>query len=224
MPLDRIVLKAHLPLLLSLVFAATPAAHAALVLGSETINLGSGNVSTGANTVNVVSSPGTAIYGNALPGGLTNLLPPPDSVAGYNFYDDFIINIPTAGVNSVSSTINLGSLLSMSVLQVRLYAGDAPTLSPPSVIDGWSTPISAGGDNGIVSVLPLTTLSAGDYVLEIRGLADGSAGGSYSGALNVAAVPLPPSILLLAPALGGFGLIRHRKARGWIATVHRATA
>ena len=102
--------------------------------------------------------------------------------------------------------------------------GIRSTFSPSGVVDGWSTPIIAGGNNGIVSVLPLTMLSAGDYVLEIRGLADGSAGGSYSGALNVAAVPLPPSILLLAPALGGFGLIRQRKARGWIATVHRATA
>jgi len=210
MVLNDVLLTARVPVLLSVLIAATPTAQATLVLGSETTNSGSGDVSTGANTVNALSSPGAAIYGNSLPGGLSNLLPPPDSVASYNFYDDFIINVPAAAVNSVSSTINVGNLLSISSLQVRLYAGDTPNFSPSNVIDGWSTPITAGDSSGIVSVLPLTALTGGDYVLEIRGLADGSAGGSYSGVLNVAEVPLPASILLLSPALAGLAFVRRR--------------
>ena len=85
--------------------------------------------------------------------------------------------------------------------------GIRSTFSPSGVVDGWSTPIIAGGNNGIVSVLPLTTLSAGDYVLEIRGLADGSPG-SYSGVLTVEEISLPAPILLLGPrwlALVGSG-------------------
>ena len=210
MSLNKILLMARVPLLLSVFAAAAPAQAALVLVGTEITNPESGNVSTGVNTINYLSAPGTAIYGNSVAGGLSNLLPPPDAVANYNFYDDFIINIPTAGVNSVSSTIDIGSVLSVSSLQVRLYTGDTPTFSPSGVIDGWSTPITAGGNNGIVSVLPLTTLSAGDYVLEIRGLADGSSGGSYSGVLNVAEVPLPASILLLGPALGGLGVFRRR--------------
>jgi len=213
MTLNNVLLTARVPVLLCALIAAAPAAQATLVLGSETINTGSGNVSSGADAVNALSSPGTVIYGNVLPGGLSNLLPPPDALANYNFYDDYIINVPAAGVNSVSSTINVGNLLSISSLQVRLYAGDTPNFSPSNVIDGWSTPISAGDSSGIVSVLPLTGLNGGDYVLEIRGLADGSAGGSYSGVVNVAEVPLPASILLLGPALAGLAFVRPRALR-----------
>jgi hypothetical protein len=191
---------------------ALPSAQAALVLGSETTNQGGINVSIGANTVNFLSVPEATTYGNTLLGGLATLVPPPQSVSNYNFYDDYIISIPTSGVNSVSSTIDFGELLSISKLQVRLYAGSTPSLSPATtIIDAWSSPITSGTQTGIISVLPLTALDAGDYVLEVRGLVDGESGGSYAGVLNVATVPLPGAALLLGSAVGLFGMIRRRQ-------------
>jgi hypothetical protein len=49
-----------------------------------------------------------------------------------------------------------------------------------------------------------TTLSSGSYYLEVRGNVDGTSGGSYSGTLNIAPVPLPAALPLL---LSGFGLL-----------------
>jgi hypothetical protein len=67
-------------------------------------------------------------------------------------------------------------------------------------------------------VLPETLLAPGSYVLEIRGNVTGSAGGSYSGVLNLAPapVPLPAALPLLLSGIGLFGVIRqqHRHTRG----------
>jgi hypothetical protein len=122
-----------------------------------------------------------------------------------------IINIPTSSLNSISSTIDFGDLLRVSNLQVRLYSGSTPSLSPGGVIDGWSTPLTSGTQTGIISVLPETLLSAGDYILEVRGLADGEFGGSYSGVLNVTPVPVPAAVWLLLSGLvvvGGLSQMR----------------
>jgi len=185
-------------------------AEAALVLGSEVTNQGGINQSTGADSVNTLTAPSTMIYGNTLPGGLVSLVPPPSGIDSYNFYDDYIINIPSSSVNSISSTIDFSNLLQISNLQVRLYSGATPTLTPTGVIDGWSTPITSGSETGTISVLPLTTLNPGDYVLEVRGLADGQYGGSYSGVLNVATVPLPGAAWLFISALASLGIIRRK--------------
>jgi hypothetical protein len=57
-----------------------------------------------------------------------------------------------------------------------------------------------------------TTLAAWTYVLEVRGNVTGTSGGSYSGTLNVAPVPLPAALPLLFSGLGllGGGLARRR--------------
>jgi hypothetical protein len=58
------------------------------------------------------------------------------------------------------------------------------------------------------TVLDPTTLTAGSYVLEIRGEVTGSSGGTYTGSLNLNPVPLPAALPLLLSGLGLLG--------GWI--------
>jgi hypothetical protein len=132
----------------------------------------------------------------------------------FNFYDDYEFAVTASTFDAVSSTINLGQSLSISDLQVRLYsaAGNAPflpVLGTPAggVISGWSTPITftAGSDSGEVSVLSNAMLDTGNYVLEVRGDVTGTAGGGYSGNLNVVPVPLPAGLPLMLSGMGMLG-------------------
>lgn len=163
--------------------------------------------------------PVTDTYGHVLgpSAGLIAGAPAP----GFSFYDDFVFTVASSTVDSVTSTIDLGTLLSINDLQVRLYnASGNPTLpvlgdSPAGLQDGWSTGVNfnAGGQSGTFAVLPETMLQAGTYVLEVRGDVVGTAGGSYSGTLNLAPVPLPAALLLMLSGLGLLGgMVRKRFA------------
>jgi hypothetical protein len=145
---------------------------------------------------------------------------------GFSFYDDFVFTVADSTIDSVTSTIDLGKLLSIDALQVRLYSasGNAtlPVLgdSPAGLkAGGWSTGVNfvAGAQSGTFAVLPETMLTAGTYVLEVRGDVVGTAGGSYSGTLNLAPVspvPLPAALPMMLSGLGILGgLIRKRFAR-----------
>jgi hypothetical protein len=55
-----------------------------------------------------------------------------------------------------------------------------------------------------VDVLPTTNLSAGTYVIEVRGTVSGSSGGNYTGSLNLTPVPLPAGLPSL---MGGLALL-----------------
>ena len=138
---------------------------------------------------------------------------------GYGFYDDFIFTVSAATANAVTSTIDFADVLGINGLQVRLYnfSGNPnpPVLGPPNggVIDAWSnTSAIAPGTQTTVSVLPMTYLNAGTYVLEVRGNVTGSAGGSYSGTLNLVPAPLPAAAVLMLSGIGLLGGALRRSA------------
>lgn len=176
---------------------------------------------TGSGTVTSVSPTNSYVYGNSQ-GNLTTTLFTPTSGnpafigINYEFYDDYVFTISGATVNSVSSTINLSNVLSIDNLSARLYDASLnpvlPVLGLPTggAIDAWSTTSIVGGNNVTVSVLNNTSLNAGTYVLELRGSVSGTLGGSYSGVLNVTAVPVPAAAWLMGSALAGLLGVRRR--------------
>ena len=135
----------------------------------------------------------------------------------YGFYDDYVFTIGANQVNTVTSSISLGSALEITNLQARLYSltteGIAPLTTTPvsTPIQGWSALALFSGGAVSASVITPVTLGAGTYVLEIRGLASGSLGGSYSGNLNLTAVPLPGSAWALLGGLGLLGVAARRR-------------
>jgi hypothetical protein len=206
---------------LTTAFAATCIAGFAASAHASTMGLSFEDTAAGSinnpSTVTAFTVPGSAFYGNTFGAPTPSISGSP--APGYGFYDDFDFSIPVgAATDSITSTINLGNLLTISNLQVRLYslAGNAPpVLGAPvgGAIEAWSTPISSGPLTGTVEVLN-TTLSAGTYVLEVRGNATGLAGGSYSGTLQVSPVPVPAALPLMLSGIGLLGgLARKRFAR-----------
>lgn len=170
-------------------------------------------VNTG-NPVNALAVPGSYYYGNTYTAP-TTVIPGSTNPPGYGFYDDYIFTISGAAASSVTSTIDLGSLLKISDLQERIYSlsGNAvPTLDAPNgtVFQSVSTPI---GSFGTVAVISNLVLNPGTYVLEVRGNAVGALGGSYSGTLNMSAVPLPAALPLLLSGLGLLGGVFRRRSK-----------
>ena len=162
---------------------------------------------------------GTAFTSLPASGGYTNTFGASagdiSGAPGFSFYDDYIFTVANATVDSVTSEINLGKL-SIGSLQERVYTltgNAAPVLAQPQGFQtNWTTPVgfTAGTETGMFTVMNPTTLSAGTYVLEIRGDVTGT-GGTYSGQLDLNPVPLPAALPLLLSGLGLLGgLVRKR--------------
>jgi hypothetical protein len=192
-------------------FFVSPEPAQALALTCEQIGNNASTCSSGSPITAYSTLPVSDDYGNTVPN--SPLIPG----TNFSFYDDFVFTVGPNQLDSITSTINLGSL-SVNDLQVRLYSENSnplstlPVLGVPNgtVLDGWSQMVTVEpGITGTVSVIPGTTLDAGTYVLEVAGVA-GSAGGSYSGVLNLQPVPLPATFLLL---LSGAGLVTRLSGR-----------
>jgi len=199
--------------------AAASATQVPLPLSYQTTYNGSATVTTPSfpsGTLTVVPNAPTAYFYGDTFSGATPIIPATITAghpAGYGFYDDFVFTVGPAQVDSISSTISLGSLqvAGFSERLFNLSGNTLPTFGTPAggAIDAWSTPLS-GPISGTVNVLPVTTLAAGTYVLELRGTV--ASAGSYSGTLDVTPVPLPAALPLLLGGLGLFGAARRRRA------------
>lgn len=190
-------------------------AHAA-TMGLSYQDTASGTVNN-PSAVTAFGTTGSAFYGDTFAAPTT---PVPGSPSpGYGFYDDFYFSVPTdVSADSITSTIDLGSLLAINGLQVRLYSlanNPPPVLGTPmhgTLVSSWSNPITGGpGMTGDVEVLNTTLNQAGTYVLEVRGNVTGEFGGSYSGSLNISPVPLPAALPSMLSALGLLAALARRR-------------
>jgi hypothetical protein len=184
---------------------AGPALSSTLVLSHSTTSSGT----IGPGTINVPANPSSSNYGNSFGGPTTPF------VGVYGFFDDYIFTIPGATANSISTTIDLGSLLQITNFQERLYDyGTNPGITTGApiggAIDAWVTPIGIG----TVAVLPTTVLVPGTYVLQMRGTVTGLGGGSYAGTLNLVPVPLPAALPMMLAGLGLLGGVARRRREG----------
>jgi hypothetical protein len=138
---------------------------------------------------------------------------------GFGFYDDFVFTITGASADAITSTIDFSNVLGINNLQTRLYDFSSnpnlPVLGAPNggaIAASSSTLNLAPGTNEAINVLPMTVLSAGTYVLEVRGNVTGSAGASYSGNLNLVPTPVPAALPLLLSGIGLLGSAVRRRS------------
>jgi hypothetical protein len=197
---------------------AAPSLAAPLDLGYSLTYNGSSTVLAGSGTIDTLPIGSSTTYAHTFTSP-TSVIPATVGISasvpgGFGFYDDFLFTIPDATTNSIASTIGLTDILGISDMQVRIYStlqnSPLPVLGTPNgtVIKGWTTLIAPGSS---ISVISPSSLSAGTYVLEVRGNVTGSSGGSYSGVLNVAPVPVPGALWLFGSAVGGMLTLRRNR-------------
>jgi len=208
---------------LLIMLAATSASAATLALNSTWVSPDGINITQidGSNAINLTPVPGSYDYSHTITAASAPSIIPGSvygaNVLGSEFYDDWVFTVTGAVANSVTSTIDLGSLLGIDNLSARLYAfpgqPSMPQIGPVGglLIEAWGTAFSCGaGCSGESVVLSPVTLLPGTYVLEIRGIVSGTVSGSYGGALNLAPVPVPAAVWMLGSALAALGWMRRR--------------
>ncbi len=79
---------------------------ASMLLGYQ--ELGQGTI-TGSGSVNTPAVPGTDFYGDTFTAPTTQI-----GSTGFGFYDDFLFSIPSASVQSLTVSLDLGKLLDIS--------------------------------------------------------------------------------------------------------------
>jgi hypothetical protein len=194
MPLNRRVALTALTIVTGLSLIQTPAAKAATLSYEETASGITGN-GTGTDYSQLPVSDG---FINTFNSAATATLGAPAD-PGFSFYDDYVFTVANSTVDVGSFLLNESTTFDINDLQMRLYSvignGTLPVLgdSPAGLVAGWSS-------NDINA-----TLSAGSYVLEVRGDVVGSAGGSYGGLIDLQPVPLPAALPLLLSGLGLLG-------------------
>ena len=146
-------------------------------------------------------------------------LPTPYGPSDY-FLSDYGFSISSLGsFSSAVVTFNLGTFVGLSNLSFNLLAatpwsGPVPTaLTAVQIATRDASILASSWSSGTAQVINPMTLSAGDYVVQIRGQVTGQFGGSYGGVLNVAAVPEPSGVVLALAGLGllGFASLRAKR-------------
>lgn len=128
------------------------------------------------------------------------------SPEGY-LYTDYLITVSWSVAQSVTTTLtNFGGVANLSE---RLYAYGGSYLgdvaAPAGALQSWSTNYSLPGAS--VSIVDPTSLTAGQYVIELRGTSTGTFGGT----LSISPVPEPESYTMLVAGLGLLGFTARRK-------------
>ncbi len=189
-----------LTLIAGLGFLQAPRAQAAVLSYEETT---AGITGNGTGTV-YSQVPVSDTFASTVASGTGTLGAPSDP--GFSFYDDYIFTVPSSTVDVTTVVLNSGATFNISDLQLRLYTlagnGNSPVLgdSPAGLVEGWSS-----------NSLAQTDLSAGTYVLQLRGDVTGTASSSYAGVIDLQPVPLPAALPLLLSGIGLLGGLARKR-------------
>ncbi len=211
----------------SLATTVTVGAGGQLTLGNSYTNANPNATTAGAVTDNDVSGNAASsyYYGDGFASAQTAISAAGVPAGTYGFYDNFVFTVSTSIADAITSTISLssgGSNTQITNLDAQLFllSGNPslPSFTPSNTINDTLSvtnfTLNQEVSGSTVVLDPTQTLASGTYVLEIRGLADGSAGGSYSGVLNIAPVPLPAGLPLLLSGVAGLAIFRRARRKG----------
>jgi hypothetical protein len=169
----------------------------------------------------LLAVPGQYNFNHFFSGPQTAVLGTDATAGDYSFQDSYVFQVgASASGDTAVATLNLPPSFGMADLQMRLYEITPGTATPVvgqsllgqssviSVISPWVGTPGSDTRQIVASFSGLTT--AGTYVLDIAGVATGSSGGQYFGALDLQPVPLPVAAWLLVSGLAFMGVCGQR--------------
>ncbi|HRH76347.1 MAG TPA: FxDxF family PEP-CTERM protein [Cellvibrionaceae bacterium] len=132
-----------------------------------------------------------------------------------SFTDWYAFSVPAANFNGITASISFAQLFGLQ-LNSELYHGSLNgnqlNIGAP-ISSGVTSQTHFGNAVQTTSVIQPTVLSGGDYLIKVSGAVVGSLGGSYAGIANMAPVPLPPSMPLMAMGFGLLALVKTLRRR-----------
>lgn len=175
------------------------------VIGASLLIALTGTLSMGghAQTIDLgtQSAPDTFVYQDSL------------QTPNQEFVDWFAFAVGDSYYNSITATLSLAKTFGIDHLNTSLYSGTLVNNQPVIgnlIAMGSNTQFVIGNSVQTTSIVPHTYLHGGNYLIKVSGMVTGSFGGSYTGIGNVAPVPLPSSLSLLALSLGLIAFYRKR--------------
>lgn len=128
------------------------------------------------------------------------------------FTDTFTFTLPANGGSgySVANFTLLGSAYNTMLSTLSLFSDPdgTPFSMDDTLIGTSSTP--GGGSLG----LALGAQPAGMYYITVGGVANGTVGGIYTGAISVTAVPEPETYAMMLAGLAALGFLARRRRNG----------
>jgi hypothetical protein len=130
------------------------------------------------------------------------------------FYENYAFTIAPSTLASLTSTLSFSSFFGIEDLQARLYQGDVNTVitgtAGPALVQAWGQSFDAGQSTVTNALIAPLQLSAGSYVLQVRGRVSGDFGGSYTGNISLSPIPEPQTYAMLAAGLLAIGTLMQR--------------
>jgi hypothetical protein len=130
------------------------------------------------------------------------------------FTDWYSFSVDGASYNGITASISFAQVFGINQLTTELYSGNIindqinviSLITPGETSQTWFTNATQA-----TSVIAPSYIS-GDYLIKISGVISGEHGGSYVGVANLAPVPLPPTLPLMAAGLGLLALIKRQRS------------
>ncbi|HEY6530147.1 MAG TPA: FxDxF family PEP-CTERM protein [Cellvibrionaceae bacterium] len=150
------------------------------------------------------AAPDALAYGNSFSAPLTEFTDWYSFSVGDAVYNGITASISfqqTFGIEQVTSALYSGTITGDQVNVGSLIATGNTTIPWLNNYDATQT----------TSAIDPVYIS-GDYLIKISGVVTGAHGGSYVGLSNLAPVPLPPTLPLMAAGVGLLALIRRNRS------------
>lgn len=123
------------------------------------------------------------------------------------FSDIFTFSLPTSSSIGFSAiNFPVSNLFNAVLTSASLFSNKDGAL-----FNSDDTLIGSGSLNNNKITFSSGPLGAGSYYLNVSGIANGSQGGLYNGAISVTAVPEPETYAMLLAGLGVMGFIARRR-------------